>query len=200
MTERLYTAAETEVIRQKVLNNYALPKIKIVFAKYPQIKSAHFSVAQFWDDQAHDQVHDWLVYSVLDVPDSDAHTRSENKDSPLNCSNWSDLEWDNYFNTEIKDIVNLPGISEEEYTELITDDEWERLVNSPDFYDSNGMENEFVAAFAAFCKEGSNQCMDYSEAYTPYALFTRIDTGIKVEIVGKMWRPWLDGIRPEADY
>ena len=42
--------------------------------------------------------------------------------------------------------------------------------------------------------------MDYTEAYTPYALFTRTDTGIKVEIVGKMIRPWLDGVEPESGW
>ncbi|VEP16960.1 conserved hypothetical protein [Hyella patelloides LEGE 07179] len=57
-----------------------------------------------------------------------------------------------------------------------------------------------IPAFAAFCKEGSHQCMSTSEAYTPYAILTRTDNSIAVEIVGKMLRPWLDGVRPERDW
>lgn len=196
MTTNLYTAAETAAIREKVINDYALPIAKKVFDKYPEIKSACFAVAQYWDDNASDQVHNFILYSVLDIPDWEAYDRSENKEDPEGCENWNGEEWDNYFNTEIQDPVNLPNITESEYMELISDQEWANLENSSNFYDFNGLTHEIVAAFAAFCKEGSQQGADYAESYTPYAIFTRTDTKIKIEIVGKMLRPWLDGIRP----
>ncbi|MEM9274965.1 MAG: hypothetical protein AAGA80_18670 [Cyanobacteria bacterium P01_F01_bin.143] len=200
MTARLYTATETTAIREKIINYYALPIVKKVFAKYPRIRSAYFAVAQYWDDNASDQVHYFILYSVLDIPNWEAYVRSENKEDPKGCKEWSDLDWDNYFDIEIKDCINLPDISEWEYMELITDEEWEKLENSSDFYDFNGLTHEMVTAFAPFCKEGCHQDMDYGESYTNYALFTRMNTGIKIKIVGKMLRPWLDGIRPEANY
>ena len=62
MTGSLYTAAETAAIREKVINNYALPIVKRVFDKYLQIQSAYFAIAQYWDDNASDQVHNFILF------------------------------------------------------------------------------------------------------------------------------------------
>jgi hypothetical protein len=59
--------------------------------------------------------------------------------------------------------------------------------------------NEAIALFAAFTTEGAHQEMMDGEAYSPYALFTRDGDGVRTELVGKMVRPWLDGVRPEWD-
>ncbi len=37
------------------------------------------------------------------------------------------------------------------------------------------------------------------EAYSPYAIFRRQGDDLEIEVVGKMLRPWLDGIKPERD-
>ena len=189
MTARLYTAAETAVIREKILNSYALPIVKKVFDKYPQIKSAYFAVAQYWNDGALDEVHDFILYSILELPDWEAFAKSEQAED--NYEHWED-----YANS-IKDPINLPGFIDCQ-DEIDGNYTYVKLEGNTYYFD--GFNSEIIAAFAAFCKEDSHQCMDYAEAYTPYALFTRTDTGIKIEIVGKMLRPWLDGIRPEADY
>lgn len=199
MTSRLYTATETKAIRQKIITNYALPIVEKVFQKYPQLNSACFAVAQYWDDNASDQVHYFILYSVLNIPDWEAYDRSEDREDPEGCKNWNNNDWDNYFDSTIKDPVNLPSITESEYMDLLTDGEWENIENNSNFYDFDGLTNEMVAAFAAFCKEGSQQGADYAESYTPYAMFHRNNKGIKTTVVGEMLRPWLDGICPDRD-
>ena len=175
---RSHTPAETKAIRAKVVNHYALPIVKKAFKKYPQLNSAYFTVAQYWNDNAWDTLHNFILYSVLNVPDWKAFTKSEQQTGKKS----------------FKDSINLPNF--QQYHDRITSDVWGEIENIlSDNFDV--LTGEIVASFAAFCKEGSHQSMDYSEAYTPYALFTRSDERIKVEIVGKMLRPWLDGIRPE---
>ena len=99
-----YTAAETEVIRQKIVNDYALSIVEIVFAEYSQINSAYFAVAQFYDDNATDEVHNFFLYSVLDTPDWQAFARSEQEAEEVE-------DWDYYEKFAVKDPVNLPGIT-----------------------------------------------------------------------------------------
>ena len=146
-------------------------------------------MAQYWNDGALDEVHDLFVYSVLDTPSWEAFAKSEQAED--NYDNGED------YHNSIKDPINLPGFIDYQYE---IDGDYSNINIDENRYYFYGFISEEIAAFAAFCKEGSHQCMDYSEAYTPYALFTRTDAEIKIEIVGKMLRPWLDGIRPEADY
>ncbi|MEM7594011.1 MAG: hypothetical protein AAF383_21305 [Cyanobacteria bacterium P01_A01_bin.83] len=185
----LYTTSETVKIRQKIIDNYALPIVKSVFEKYPQINSAYFSVAQYSSDNAFDEVHDFFLYSVLNTPDWEAYARSEQEEEDFDT-------YEEYKNS-IKDPINLPGFKE--YTEDISGYSLEKSVKiNFDYF--NGLRGEIIAAFAPFCQEGCHQNMDYSEADTPYALFTKTNDGIKIKVVGKMIRPWFDGVRPEDDY
>ena len=186
---RLYTPEETKAIRNKVINNYALPIIKKAFERYPQLNSAYFTVAQYWSDNAYDELHHFILYSVLDTPDWNAFAKSEQAED--NCENWKD------YDNSIKDPINLPGFVNRQ-DEMCGNSIYTTIEKH--LYSFDGWKSEIIASFAAFSKEGSHQEMYYSEAYTPYALFTRSNEGIKVEIVGKMLRPWLDGIRPEEEF
>jgi hypothetical protein len=56
--------------------------------------------------------------------------------------------------------------------------------------------DESISLFAAFCTEGADQEMPWLEAYTPYAIFRRDGDAVRVEVVGTMIRPWLDGVTP----
>ena len=174
----LYTRAHTELIRQQIIDRYVIPIVKRAFEKYPQINSATFAVAQYWDYGV-SKIHDFFLYSVLDIPNWEAFAQSEKE-----C---------------IEDLVNLPDFEEERerffcwFIEKELSKEEKELCN----WDNT---RELIPAFAAFCKEGSHQNMNYSEVYTPYAILTRTDNGIAVEIVGKMLRPWLDGIRPKRGW
>ncbi|MBD3562195.1 hypothetical protein H6S82_25605, partial [Planktothrix sp. FACHB-1355] len=94
------------------------------------------------------------------------------------------------------DPVNLPGF---EYTGEIYD-VWfsvgEQVQYEEEFlyWNDNGIA---IPAFAAFCKEGCHQDMEMAERYTPYAILRRNGDEVDIEIVGQMYRPWLDGIKPE---
>jgi hypothetical protein len=61
-------------------------------------------------------------------------------------------------------------------------------------WDFNG---DVIALFAAFTQEGGDQGMAPTESGAPFAVFRRSPSGVEVERVGEMWRPWLDGVMPE---
>lgn len=167
--EHLYTKKQAAQLRQKSIDGFIVPIVKANFNKYPQLKSAAILVAQYWNDEASDAVHQHIIYSVLDTPDFEAAARGEYG----------------------KDTVNLPSLGR------LEDRAYSVERNGEEVY---WLENlDAIPAFAAFCKEGSHQCMDTFEAYTPYAVLRRQEDDIDIEVVGKMLRPWLDGIKPEWD-
>ncbi|WP_144871873.1 hypothetical protein, partial [Hyella patelloides] len=159
--ELLYTRSQAELLRQKIVEEYVIPIVEKVFTKYQRINSCTFAVAQYWDDQAHDEVHDILLFSVLNSFDWEASSQAA----------WYGK----------RDEVNLPGFKRDIgylIGDIYQQVEKERGVVNDYYY------REMIPAFAAFCKEGSHQCMSTSEAYTPYAILTRTDNSIAVEIVG----------------
>jgi hypothetical protein len=172
-TQHIYTKEEAVDLRSKVINAEVLPTIKIVFDKYTHLQSAMLLVAQYWDDNASDAVHYTMIYSVLQTP--------------LWGREFLKTDYDD------DDPVNLPGLPS---LYEIDDYLWEyfdKLEGREYFWDDNG---DAVPLFAAYCKEGCHQEMDYLEAYTPYAVFRRKEEEIEIEVVGNMLRPWLDGLRP----
>ena len=174
--ELLYTRNQTKIIRQKIIELYVIPTVARVFNEYSRIHSCTFAVTQYWSDNAHDEVHDFFLYSVLDTPDWSAFAQAE------------------YY----EDKVNLPGFKHRYI--LSPGNIWNqtKYQHSDDFW--NGLRQDEIAAFAAYCKEGSHQCMADAEACSPYAILRRRSKTIEVEIIGKMLRPWLDGVRPEAGW
>lgn len=134
------------------------------------------NVAQYWADEANDAVHYDIAFSVLSTPELPilAEEDSEEEDEGKNAVNLPELPT----NWEILDTLDL---------------NIDANINIR-WWDDNG---EAIPAFAAFCKEDSHQEMDRLEAYSPYAVFRRKGLEIETEIVGKMLRPWADGMRPE---
>ncbi|WP_019500815.1 hypothetical protein [Pseudanabaena sp. PCC 6802] len=166
-TKYLYTQEQAAELREKLIANVIFPQVKLVFAKYNQLNSAMFLVAQYWADEASDAVHYQLLLSVLSTP---VIPEEDDLDS---------------------DPVNLPGLQNSwELLDSLDEDEDELGF----YWNDNG---DAIAAFAAFCKEDAHQEMDGLEAYSPYAVFRRKESEIEIEIVGEMLRPWADGMRPE---
>lgn len=180
--EHLYTKTQAEQLREKLIKNAIMPLVEANFNKNPQLNSATMLVAQYWDDEASDAVHQRLIYSVLDTPNIEAASIAQ-KD----CT---------------EDVINLLNLSSE-YGEL--EDEVCFIdvteIEDEDEADSYWWPDNFhaIPAFAAFCKEDCHQGMDTFEAYTPYAIFRRRDDDIEIEVVGEMLRPWLDGIKPGGE-
>jgi hypothetical protein len=171
-TPAVYTKAEAAELREKIINHAIVPLVKAGFDNYPQLRSAMLLVAQYWDDEAYDAVHYELIFSVLPTPVFDLEP----------------VDTDDYYDG---DTVNLPGLpnSYEIYSPA---------YNQIGYNEYSWQDNEnAVATFAAYCKEGCSQEMGYFEAYTPYAVFRRKEGDIEIEIVGTMLRPWLDGVRPD---
>lgn len=170
--EHLYTKKQAEQLRQKIIEVVIIPIIKANFKKYPELQSAALLIAQYWCDEARDAVHDNLIYSVLDTPNFEA--------------------WTNALKYSAEDSVNLPKLSKHG---TLKDKIWYiPKTEGRQYYWSEN--HDAIPAFAAFCKEGSHQCMATYEAYTPYCVFRRLSNDIEIEVIGKMLRPWLDGMKP----
>ena len=170
-TPRLYTKEQTAELREKIISSEIIPIINLHFSKYTQLQSAMLLVAQYWDDEADDAVHYQIIFSVLPTPV------------------FSNADYDRYD----PDPVNLPGLPSLDEIDDSLIEYLDKLENEEDCWQENG---NAVPTFAAYCKEGCHQNMDYLEAYTPYAVFRRNQEEIEIEVVGDMLRPWLDGIRP----
>jgi hypothetical protein len=174
-TSQIYTKEQATELREKIINSDIIPIIELYFSKYPQLQSAMLLVAQYWDDEAADAVHSEIIISVLPTPVLGVKLVTN----------------DNYDDC---DPVNLPGLPSlyEIYDTLSKD--FEKMASEEYCWEDNG---DAVPLFAAYCKEGCHQDMDYLEAYTPYAIFRRKEGEIEIEVVGEMLRPWLDGMRPD---
>jgi hypothetical protein len=162
----------TAKIREKIIDFEIIPKIKMIFNKYLELQSAMILVAQYWDDEAGDAVHYRLIFSVLPTPVLGIEL----------------IETDDSYDL---DPVNLPGLPNLDDICYSVDDFY-GFVDGEYCWNDNG---NAIPAFAAYCKEGCHQDMDYSEAYSPYAVFRRKAAEIEIEVVGTMLRPWLDGTR-----
>jgi hypothetical protein len=125
-----------------------------VFAQQPQRRSMLLVIAQYWNDNANDEVHARCVVSERDQPVW-----------PHECG-----DVDDDYNTE-------PAFATEACGYCGAGDEVDL-----EFYGS--WDDETVQAFAPLCREGSNQSQDLSEAYVPYAVARRCDDGVAIEIVG----------------
>ena len=176
---RKYSKKECEDLREEMIWGIVIPYLKAVFKEYDEFNSAAFMVAQYWDDEASDAVHCDFVFSVQDRPDISASIEYH---KALNDDNYDTLG----------DEINHPDYSEDNMFEIS-----QTSIGIVYKWDDNRMA---IPAFAAFTKEGADQCSDLHDNYSPYAFFFKKDSGeLDYEVVGKMHRPWLDGVCPEYD-
>lgn len=171
---RKYSPEKTSELRDEFVKKFVKPHVQAIFDKYPRYNSVAFLVAQYWCDEALDAVHYEIFPSVLETPDLE-HARKVYQESDYG---------------EVSDEVNAPGLKNPWYEELI---EWEEDELAKNWDDNCGA----IPLFAAFCEENCHQEMDFLEAYSTYAIFRRDNDNLKVEIVGKIVRPWIDGVSPE---
>ena len=173
--EYIYSSEEVANLREELMHDRVMPVVKNAFDKYPQLKSAMLLVAQYWDDEANDAVHDRLFFSVLET---------------LNIETVWKLNAEAIWKKERHgDPLNIPGLQIELYEDENDEYFWGKI-----YWGDNG---KAIPAFAAFCKEACNQLMSISEAYSPYAILQCKGEEIEIEVIGEMVRPWLDGIKHE---
>lgn len=164
-----YTAAQTEELRTKFLQEEVVPLIRTVFEDYSKYQEAILLVAQYWDDEAGDAVHPEILLS-----------------DKANCDyqNWFKNLYDN------GEFVFIGGL-DQKIEDLFDNFRWHGLTGWQENY-------ECIPLFAAFCKEARSQDDDVEDTYLPYAIFRRGPyNSVTTEVVGKMIRPWLDGVMPE---
>lgn len=146
-----------------------------VFADRPWMQSVGLAVAQYWNDEASDEVHLMLVPSQLPVPDFG------------NYLNARDADWND---DETGDEINLPDNVE------FTDAEIPTYAFKPSHpYEDIGAVMGFnaraswIPLFAAFT-EGGSQESDYIDNYVPHIVFKRDGD---LFMVDPPRRPWLFG-------
>lgn len=181
--DEIYTPYKdnAENIRNELIKDIIIPEIKGTLKKNKVINSAIFMVAQYWNDEAGDAVHYQIIYSELDEPNLIAASRFEKKDK--------------------HDKVNLPNIINE-YNDYYCslDSEKNNLILDERTFKYWPDNNDAIPAFACFCKEYCHQGMRTLEAYSPYALFKKINYDeISIKIIGKKVRSWIEGVMPNYE-
>lgn len=226
--KRKLSPEQTSLKRAEVVAAMS-PKIAHIFEKLPQINAAVMYVAQYWADEANDAVHVEMSYSLRDAPDIEAHLArqssvEENEDFLMmeGEETAAAIGYVNPYADVMQEVhrPTRPGIFDwllkpkpaapsppPPPTTTVSEEmrnrayELEDLLRGP-FWDTGILDDNgaSITLFAAFTKEGAHQEMPYGEAYLPYAVFHRAPGGVvRTEVVGKMVRPWLDGVAPEYD-
>ena len=181
-----YSKEEVAKLREAIIHNCIKPIVKKFFENHPQLNSAMLLVAQYYNDEASDAVHEFIFFSVLENPDFEAFSEAELHPDGLDRINLPEL-------SHLMLMRSQYAIKQSLKNEI--HDEAQIAERSYD-WDSNG---EAIPAFAAFCKEGCHQEMMLSESYSPCAILRRRGEEIEVEVIGQMLRPWLDGFQECED-
>ncbi len=165
-----YTPAQAHALRVAFIEQELLPALMKVFESKPGLKSALLCVAQYWDDEAGDAVHDLIVISELDEPDLErAVYYGEPDEVDPNI-----LDPANRFKPQYDDPGSVLGC-------------YDLRVNWND-------NHEAIELWAGFAPEGGDQNYDrFQECYAPAVLMRRDGSYQFFD----MQRPWLDGIRAE---
>lgn len=178
-----YNSEESRQRRDKYLQDIVAPYVLKSFEKFPKIKSATLFVAQYWNDEAQDAVHEALVYSIYETPDIETWVAKmkgfEDDEIELEI-HYSLFEgWDAIYETDMEvSDYGTPKINNR---------------NSVAAWNSNGAP---ISLFAAYCEEGGNQENEFPLDYRPIAIYRRNGN---CEFCGLMIRPWLDGVMPERE-
>lgn len=176
-----YPAEVADSLRRKYLEGPFSAYVASRMNDNPEIRSCILSVAQYWNDEADDAVHNTITFSRHAEP-----------------------EWE----VLIEDYEGWNYGEAKDYKSLISDSRWDMAVAvwgyGHLFYDAHWQNNgEAITLFSAFCEEGGDQNRSTSENYSPIATFYRTkDEGpvtsedIRMEFYGEKVRPHLDGIWP----
>ena len=159
---RTFDATETAAMRSELIDVECANHVAAVFEAHPILQSALLLVAQYWNDNANDEVLlDWR-FSMHETPSME----------PATWFNW-------YSSAEGRTDPDLPShLNQFKFeTDFLLFPGWDKTV----------------PALAAFCLEGGDQ--NYPEqSFAPLAIYRKSPTGVAVEMVGEMHRPWLDGV------
>jgi hypothetical protein len=163
-----FFAAEVRRLRHEFIHGRLRAHVEEWFAKYSELQSSMFLVAQYWADNAWDEVHMRLVFSELSTPDLTTALTRDHIDQ--------------------NDPQNLPVHMDLNYT---------FRFRPPESFTTNiELRDEYaIPMFAAFCKGGGfHQDSPAFDSFSPCATFRRSGEGLMDIEVAPMLRPWLDGV------
>lgn len=186
---RLFGVTPDEM-RRMCLRCYVEPLARMVFRRIPAAQSLVFALAQYWNDEADDAVHQTVVLCDHRDPKwPDCLSYANNKLIPIELPydfdqlDPEEQEWAREEATErAKNIDNFGRYSAEEGPAGEAVRIGQRTLGVQSFLDDN---NTLSRAFAPFCKKGASQDMSVSESYLPYAVVRREEQGISTQIVAE---------------
>ncbi|HET9993120.1 MAG TPA: hypothetical protein VFQ65_31510 [Kofleriaceae bacterium] len=147
-------------IRDRYLEHFRATAREI-FAKKAELRSVVLSVSQYWDDEADDAVHEWIVASERELP------------------LWPHL-CDRGFRGGEDPVENVPGELCTRCADVLDDRGW------LEWWHDNG---EAIAAFEAFCHEAGSQNDPASYNALPAAIARKRGGDVEVMLLGPVQRP-----------
>ncbi len=160
-----YFRTEVQILRDTFLHERLVAHVAEWFDRFPELRSCMFLVAQYWADNAWDEVHTRLVFSELSAPDA----RSALTETAADAVN----------------LATNPSLNIRSKQHEIE----KTLTTTIDLFDDDA-----IPMFAAYCREGSHQDEDEADRLSPCALLVRAGDGSIVVDVWPQLRPWLDGV------
>lgn len=163
------------VINSNWLRKSVTPEVELLLKTLPGVRYATLFVAQYYDDQAMDEVHGKVIFSKNPIPDDISLYNEKYERAP-------------YFYTHQK--------AEARKTEIKT---FEKVGLG---YLSADVPYEMIEHLQPYCKDDGDQCSDFEKNYAPFHKWSILDGGaVLTEDVSKVIRPWLVGaVREEDDY
>ncbi len=188
-------------MRWMALRWFVAPFARMVFRRIEAAQSVIFAVAQYWNDESNDAVHQLLVISDQRDPTwPECLSYAHNKLVPLELpygyeeATEEEREWlreEAARLAEASDSYSRYAIEQGEHGPVITF--IDALFGVGSFLDDN---NTLSAAFAEFCKPDANQGMDVQDAYTPYAIARRDGADVALEEVGARFASGAERYQP----
>jgi len=186
---KLYGATPEEM-RATCLRYYVEPLARMLFRPILAAQSLIFAVAQYWNDEADDAVHQLVVLCDHRDPKwPDCLSYANNKLVPIELPyNFDQLppedqQW-------VRDEAIARASDVENYSRYSADEDpygaavrvAQQTLGVRGFFDDN---DTLPRAFAPFSKKGVSHGMSVSQSYLPYAVVRREERGISTQIVAQ---------------
>ena len=174
------TPEECESGRRESMDEMIVPIVQREFVARPSLHSAAVMVAQYWNDNADDEVHVSIVWSRFETP---------------RFGQWN--AGDEFGGEERSSVAHSDAD--------VTDGGYVDFELAYGYLDEPGGRDPLIKRFepfgahisllAAYCPEAADQDGERVDNYAQYAVVRRSsDSELDVEIVGEQPRPWLDGV------
>jgi hypothetical protein len=159
-------------VNSKWLYKEVKPKVEMLLKDLPAAKYATLYIAQYYNDQASDEVHAKVLLSKEPLPD-DFDIYGEKYKSVAYFGGW--LNKANR-SQRIKEF-NHSGFG----------------------YLGIDVNYDMIESLQPYCSADGDQGRDFMENYVPFARWTIMDGAVLQEDVSQVMRPWLVGALREED-